>query len=58
MDAELAAGFAAVIVSLLAIAFLVIASHKIIENTHRKNLAARQGADSGAEDKANLGDPR
>ena len=58
MDVELAAGFAAVIVSLLAIAFLVFASHKIIEKTHRKNLSALQGTDPGGEDNGNRGDAR
>ena len=36
MDATMAAGFAAVAASLLAIAFLVFSSRKIIEKTHRK----------------------
>ena len=58
MDAELAAGFAAVIASLLAIALLVLAGRKIIEKTHQKNLAAHQGADPGSEDNGNRGDTR
>ncbi len=58
MDMGLAAGFAAVIVSLLAIALLVIASHLIIERTHRKSLAARQGAEPGGEDDGSRGDAR
>jgi len=44
MDAELAAGFAAVLASLIAIAIMVFASRRIIENIHRKNLASRQDA--------------
>jgi len=36
MDAVMAAGFAAVAASLLAIAFLVFASRKIIEENHRQ----------------------
>ena len=35
MDVEMAAGFAAVAASLLAIALLVLASRKIIEKVHR-----------------------
>jgi len=58
MDVELAAGFAAVIVSLLAIAFLVFAGHKIVERTYRQSLAAQQGADPGGEDNGNRGDAR
>ena len=44
MDVELAAGFAAVIASLLVIALLVAFSHRIIEKTHRKSLEAQRGA--------------
>ncbi len=58
MDVELAAGFAAVIVSLLAIGLLVMASHRIIEKTHRQGLASQQGADPGREDTGNRGDTR
>jgi hypothetical protein len=42
MDAGLAAGFAATVASLLAIALLVFASRRIIEKTYRRNLAARR----------------
>jgi hypothetical protein len=45
MNAELAAGFAVVVASLLAIALLVLVSHRIIEKTHRKSLAAHQEDD-------------
>lgn len=48
MDVELAAGFAAVIVSLLAVALVVLVSHRIIERTYRKNLEAQQEADPTA----------
>ena len=58
MDASLAAGFAAVIVSLLAITILVLASHKIIEKTYRKSLAAQQGTELGSKDDGNRADPR
>jgi len=37
MDVEMAAGFAAVAASLLAIAFLVLASRKSIEKIHRQS---------------------
>jgi hypothetical protein len=37
MGIELVAGFAAVAASLLAIALLVLASHKIIEKNYRKS---------------------
>ncbi len=56
MDMELAAGFAAVIASLLAIAFLVFASHHLLEKTHRESLAARQGAEPGSEHDGSRGD--
>jgi hypothetical protein len=58
MDAEMAAGFAAVLASLLAIALLVLFSRRIIEKTYRKSLAARQGADPGSENFENRGQPR
>lgn len=58
MDVELAAGFAAVIVSLLAIALLVLGSHKIIEKTHRKNLEAQQEADPDSAVDVNRGHAR
>jgi acetyl-CoA carboxylase beta subunit len=56
MDAALAVGFAAVSASLLAIALLVFASRRIIEKTHRENLAASQGSVPGSEDNGNHGD--
>jgi hypothetical protein len=56
MDAGLAAGFAATVASLLAIALLVFASRGLIERTHRQNLAARREADPGGEGKGNRGD--
>jgi hypothetical protein len=58
MDAGMAAGFAVVIASLLAIALLVLFSRRIIEKTHRKSLADRQGADPGSEDHGNRAEPR
>ncbi len=58
MDVELAAGFAAVITSLLAIALLVLASHKIIEKTHRKSLGSQQKADPDSADDGNRGHAR
>ena len=58
MDWQMALGFAAVIASLLAIALLVIASHKIIEKIHRKSFATQQGAAPGSEDNGNRGDAR
>ena len=54
----MALGFAAVIASLLAIALLVLASHKIIEKIHRKSFATQQGAAPGSEDNGNRGDAR
>ena len=44
---ELAAGFAAVIGSLLAIAFMVFACRRIIEQNHRRSLASRQDKGPG-----------
>ena len=58
MDMELALGLAAVIASLLAIAILVIASHRIIEKTYRHSLAAQEGAQPGNEDTADRGHAR
>jgi len=55
---ELALGLAAVIASLLAIAILVIASHRIIEKTYRHSLAAQEGAQPGNEDNADRGHAR
>jgi hypothetical protein len=49
MDAGMAVGFAAVIVSLLAIALLVLISRSRIEKTHRQSLASRQDSESGSE---------
>ncbi len=43
MDTGLTVGFALVVASLLAIAFLVLASGRIIEKTHRQSLASRRG---------------
>jgi hypothetical protein len=57
MDAGLAAGFAATVASLLAIALLVFVSRRIIEKKYRENLAARRESMSGSEGKGNRGDP-
>jgi hypothetical protein len=58
MDAGLAAGFAATVASLLAIALLVFASRRTIEKTYRRNLAARRESVPGSEGKADRGDAR
>jgi len=58
VDLELAAGFAAVIVSLLAVALVVLVSHRIIERTYRKNLEAQQEADPDSAVDVNRGHAR
>ncbi len=58
MDAELVAGFAAVIASLLAIALLVIASRKIVEKMHQQSQAAPRGAGPDSKEKGSCGDAR
>jgi hypothetical protein len=47
MELEMAAGFAAVLASLIAIALLVLVSRRIIEKSHRRSLAAEENADRG-----------
>jgi hypothetical protein len=58
VDVELAAGFAAVIASLLAVALLVVFSHRIIEKTHRKSLETQREAGLDRPVDADRGDSR
>jgi hypothetical protein len=58
MDVEMAAGFAVVIVCLLAILILVFAGRGIIEKTYRKTSHTQPKAGRGSEENRNRGDAR